>query len=161
MVEATIEFLQYQLRTSNIEVVTRLDPLLPQLMLAPHQVQQVFLNILNNARQAIETHRPSGRITLTTERRGQSVRVLFQDNGPGIAEGNLSNWKMPGLSGQQVYERLRASAPLLSERLVFISGDVVNEKTQKFLEEHRKICLSKAFSLVEFRAAVSRAIDEN
>jgi CheY-like chemotaxis protein len=73
----------------------------------------------------------------------------------------LCDWKMPGLSGQQVYERLRASAPLLSERLVFISGDVVNEKTQKFLEEHRKICLSKPFSLVEFRAAVSRAIDEN
>ncbi len=291
LVEAAVEFLQYQLRTSNIEVVTRLDPNLPKTMLDPHQVQQVFLNITNNARQAIEAHQPKGRITITSEQCGQNLRVTFQDNGPGIPEGHLSkvfdpffttkevgkgtglglslcygiihehggtitvrsrpgegamfvielpvaaapaaaateaparvepapaleagvnrlegagkkvlviddeeailemvrdtlsghgydvdiardgetalnrlrqvpydlalcDWKMPGLNGQQVYEQLRATNPALSERMVFITGDVINDKAQKFLTERHKVCLSKPFSLAEFRAAVGKA----
>ena len=32
----------------------------------------------------------------------------------------LCDWKMPGLNGQQVYERLRAINPALSERMIFI-----------------------------------------
>src|SRR5258705_245414 len=60
-------------------------------MVDPHQVQQVFLNIINNARQAIESHQPSGCIRITTEESsGQNVRIVLQDNGPGIPEANLS-----------------------------------------------------------------------
>src|SRR5438045_4305864 len=51
LIEGAIEFLQYQLRTSNIEVSKRLAPNLPKVMIDPHQFQQVFLNIINNARQ--------------------------------------------------------------------------------------------------------------
>ena len=84
LIEAAVEILQYQLRTSNIEVITQLDPDLPQAMVDPHQMQQVFLNIINNARQAIEAHQPKGRIRITTEAAAGNVRVTFQDNGPGI-----------------------------------------------------------------------------
>src|SRR5262249_45312694 len=59
----------------------------------------------------------------------------------------LCDWKMPGLSGQQVYERLRATNPALSERMIFITGDVINDKTQKFLADRKKLCLSKPFSI--------------
>ena len=48
----------YQLRTSNIEVTTLLEPKLPNAMVDSHQLEQVFINILNNGRQAIETHQP-------------------------------------------------------------------------------------------------------
>lgn len=286
LVESAVEFLQYQLRTSNIEVVTRLDAHVSKAMVDPHQIQQVFLNIINNARQAIEGHQPKGLIQIATETCGQVVRITFQDNGPGISEKNLSkvfdpffttkdvgkgtglglslcygiikehggaisvrskpgegatfvielplataaegavekkenplipavssteglgkrvlviddeeailqmvretlsengyevdvardgeaalsrlgqaaydlalcDWKMPGLNGQQIYERIRASNPALSERMIFITGDVINDKTEKFLRESRRVCLSKPFSLVEFRAAVSKAL---
>jgi CheY-like chemotaxis protein len=66
---------------------------------------------------------------------------------------------MPGLNGQQVYERLRISNPVLSERIIFITGDVINDKAQKFLREQNKVCLSKPFSLDEFCEAVDRALD--
>src|SRR5439155_20543118 len=51
----------------------------------------------------------------------------------------LCDWKMPGLNGQQVYERLRLSNPALSERLIFVTDDVINHKTQQFLNESKKV----------------------
>ena len=52
LVEAAVEILHYQLRTSNVEAIMNLDPDLPQAMVDPHQIQQVFVNLINNARQA-------------------------------------------------------------------------------------------------------------
>src|SRR5262249_52348875 len=72
----------------------------------------------------------------------------------------LCDWKMPGLNGQQVFERIKVSNPKLSERMIFITGDVINEKTQAFLRDCNKLCLSKPFSLEEFRAAVGKALSE-
>ncbi len=287
LVQNAVEFLAYQLRTSSIEVETQLDPHLPNAMVDPHQVQQVFLNVINNARQAMEAHQPSGSIRIRTEICGDHVRITFQDNGPGISEQNLSkvfdpffttkeigkgtglglslcygiikehggtivvkskpaggatfvielplvgevsvspaaapvsssqtehltigrgkkilviddeegileilketlsdsgyqvdtapdgesalrcvgrgsydlalcDWKMPGLNGQQVYERLRTADPALSEKMIFITGDVINERTRNFLKERNKVCLSKPFSLKDFRAAVRKALE--
>ena len=68
---------------------------------------------------------------------------------------------MPGLNGEQIYERLRKANPALSERLIFITGDVINEKVQEFLRDQKKVCLSKPFSIVEFRAAVGNALAGN
>ncbi|TAL04890.1 MAG: hybrid sensor histidine kinase/response regulator [Verrucomicrobia bacterium] len=289
LVEAALEILAYQMRTSSIEVVTQLDPKLPQAMVDSHQLQQVFLNLINNARQAIEAAAPSGRIRLSSDTCGTNVRVIIQDSGPGIAPENLSkvfdpffttkdtgkgtglglslcygivkehrgkievrsrpgegatfivqlpiaadandtdrlekdepftppadpregkgrkvlviddeepilqmvsdvlggcgydvetfsdgetalrqvnsrhydltlcDWKMPGLNGQQIYERLRATNPALANRMIFITGDVVSDRTQRFFNERNKVCLTKPFSLGEFRAAVSKALAE-
>src|SRR5208282_343151 len=66
LVEEVIEILFYELRTNNIKLEKELSPQLPRLLLDPHQIQQVFLNIVNNARQAIEAHRPHGVIRITT-----------------------------------------------------------------------------------------------
>jgi two-component system NtrC family sensor kinase len=72
----------------------------------------------------------------------------------------LCDWKMPGLNGQQIYERLRVSNPKLAESMIFITGDVVNDRTQRFLRESKKVCLTKPFSLTEFRAAIGQALAE-
>src|SRR6185312_13475387 len=66
IVESAVEILQYQMRTSNIEVTTQLDPRLPATELDTHQMQQVFLNIINNARQAMEGHQKHGMLRITT-----------------------------------------------------------------------------------------------
>ncbi|MDB6021108.1 MAG: hypothetical protein JWQ04_965, partial [Pedosphaera sp.] len=73
----------------------------------------------------------------------------------------LCDWKMPGLNGQQVFERLQASNPEMSRRLIFITGDVVNEKVQEFLQARNKLCLSKPFTLVEFRLAIGQVLNSN
>ena len=279
LVEAVLEIVAYPLRTSNIEVSLQLDPKLPVVQADGHQIQQVFLNIVNNARQAMESHQRAGRIKITTEVSGPNVRITIQDNGPGIPEENLRrifdpffttkevgkgtglglslcygiikehggsikpvsrpgegatfiielpvardaadaarvspppesekpnsgegagkkvlviddeepilqmvrevlnsygyhvqtaadgetalrdlkdsrydailcDWKMPGLNGRQIYERLHATNPEYCRRVIFITGDVINEPMQKFLEREKRPCLAKPFALGDLR----------
>jgi two-component system, NtrC family, sensor kinase len=279
MVGDVLEILAYEMRTSNIEIEREFDTKVPKILGDSHQLQQVILNILNNARQAIETHSPNGRIRISTEATASHVRIIFDDNGPGITAENLNkifdpffttkpigkgtglglslcygivrehggtisahspagrgatfvielpaqkapdsdkpgqdpssalslkgagkrvlviddeewilelvrqileqdgfdvdlandgetalghvsrakyqmlvcDWKMPGLSGTQLYERIAQAAPDAAQRLMFMTGDVVSDSFQDFLKQHAKTCLSKPFSVQEFRSSV-------
>jgi len=280
LIEATLGILQYQLRTNNIQVLTEFDPTLPRVLGDPHQLQQVFLNILSNARQAIEAYKPHGAIQITTEKSEKGVRILFHDDGPGIAPENLPkifnpffttkevgkgtglglslsygiiqehggavtvqsqpgqgatfvielpaiveaapsgtsfvprsatpalqcggkrilvvddedlilelvrealrnngcelqfvkdgqtalqrlrqqdfdltlcDWRMPGMNGQELYERVRSENAPAAARFMFMTGDVMNEKTQQFLKQTGNPCLPKPFSVDEFRSAI-------
>jgi two-component system, NtrC family, sensor kinase len=288
IVEAVLEIVAYPLRTSNIEVITKFDPKLPVVMADEHQIQQVFLNIVNNARQALEDHQnqSGSQIKITTETCEPNVRVTIQDNGPGISEENLRrifdpffttkevgkgtglglslcygmikkhggnikptshpgegatftielpiaydfgeaietlptanaekidphegegkkilviddeeailqmihdslnrsgyrvetmadgetalqrlkenhydaifcDWKMPGLNGRQIYEKLHETKPEFCHRVIFITGDVINEQMQKFLEAEKRPCLAKPFKLAELRNIVKTAL---
>ncbi len=286
LVEAVLEIVSYPLRTGNIEVVKQFGPHLPMVLADAHQIQQVLLNIINNARQAMEAHQPRGQIKITTEVHEPNVRITIRDNGPGIPEKNLRrifdpffttkevgkgtglglslcygiikehggsitplsrpgegatfvielpithdvvalaeaspaaevkkqdpregvgrrvlviddeeailqmisedlhgsgyqvdtaidgesglrrlrqthydatlcDWKMPGLNGRQVYEQLRATNPGLCRRLIFITGDVINEPMRQFLESEKRPCLAKPFTFAEFHATLKAVL---
>ncbi|MFI5114377.1 MAG: PAS domain S-box protein, partial [Terriglobales bacterium] len=80
----TVQLRAYDFHSHGIEVVERLDETLPEVIADPHQFQQVFLNILNNAHDAIrETGRPA-RIEVMSARIGSQVEISFRDNGMGI-----------------------------------------------------------------------------
>jgi two-component system NtrC family sensor kinase len=83
---ATLELRAYQLKVDNIEVVSEVDSTLPETLVDFHQIQQVFINIINNAHQAMLDAHGRGRLVLRTERAGDSIRVSFTDDGPGIPE---------------------------------------------------------------------------
>ncbi len=59
---------------------------LPDVHCIPSQINQIFLNLLTNAAQAIEGH---GQIFLCSRREGESVWIEVQDTGAGIAPENL------------------------------------------------------------------------
>ncbi|MBS0633560.1 MAG: response regulator [Verrucomicrobia bacterium] len=287
LIDEVLEIMAYDLRTSNVTVVKELAAGLPRIMADPHQLQQVFVNILGNARQAIEPFRRDGQIVVRTRLAEGGVRVEFQDNGPGIRAENLArifdpffttkpvgkgtglglslsygiiqehggkiaarsepgqgatfvidlpvaaeppgaitreasappfaaaprqegqgksvlvvddevwilqlaeellrgegyevttaasgaralelmarrnfdlvvcDWKMPGLSGLHLYEQLHSSHPAMAERMIFMTGDVINDTFQKFLEAGDRPCLSKPFAIAEFRATVARVM---
>jgi len=81
----TVQLRAYDLHSRGVEVVEQLDPELPQAVGDAHQLQQVFLNILNNAYDAVrDTGRPA-RIEIKTTNRGGFVEVVFRDNGYGIS----------------------------------------------------------------------------
>jgi CheY-like chemotaxis protein len=58
---------------------------------------------------------------------------------------------MPGIDGRGVYHFLKNNRPELIDRLVFISGDTMNEANRTFLEESGCPFLPKPFLLEEFQ----------
>ena len=285
MISGVLEILAYEMRTSNIEVRREFDPSSPKILGDSHQFQQVVLNILNNARQAIETTQEKRFIRITTESSDTHVRIIIEDNGPGIPAENLTkvfdpffttktvgqgtglglslcygivrehggtivahslpgkgatftievparhsaenedadhrastarflkgegkrvlviddeewilelvrqilqqdgfevdtardgdaaldqvtrgkyellvcDWKMPGLSGPQLYHRIAQSNPEAAARLMFMTGDVVSDSFQQFLKQHTKRCLSKPFSVQELRYSIGTFLME-
>lgn len=287
LIDDVLEIMAYDLRTSNITVKREFADGLPSLLVDPHQVQQVFINILSNARQAIEAFRRDGEIVVRTRVVEGFVRIEFQDNGPGIRAENVSrifdpffttkpvgkgtglglslcygiiqehggriaarsevghgaaftielpvaskenvgavrrdssspflnvkavdaggksvlvvddeawildlteellrsegytvvladsgekaltllgkqkfdvivcDWKMPGLNGIHLYEHLMEFDPDMAARMLFMTGDVINESFQEFLKKNRRTCLSKPFAIGEFRSAVASVL---
>jgi two-component system, NtrC family, sensor kinase len=75
----------YDFSNHGIEVVEKYQEDLPLFIGDPHQLQQVFLNILNNAYDAIQEVGRSGQIEITTASRGSEIEITFSDNGPGIS----------------------------------------------------------------------------
>lgn len=291
VVEEVLEIMAYDLRTSNLTIAREFATTLPPIMVDPHQLQQVFVNILGNARQAIEPLQRQGRIVIRTRWTGENVVIEFQDNGPGIkpdhlarifdpffttkpvgkgtglglslcygivqehggkisarseagqgatfavelpvpadrpaavmqgagssvapfpiadrpssgksvlvvddekwilelaselarAEGHVvetagggeqaieklsqrkfdvivSDWKMPGLNGIGLYDHLRTTAPGMARRVVFMTGDVVNDTFQEFLRSNQLACLAKPFARREFRAAIANVFSRD
>jgi two-component system NtrC family sensor kinase len=286
LIETVLEIVAYQLRTSNIKVNLQLDPNLPLVEGDEHQLQQVLLNIVNNARQAMGQERTDSWIKIVTEVAGPNIRILLHDNGPGIPPENLPrifdpffttkevgkgtglglsicygiikehggsitplnrggegatfiielpvlhgtngahvssqptshetdharegkgkrvlvvddeegllqmmseelnrrgyevvtatggetglrqlqqnhfdamicDWKMPGMSGRQVYEKLRTTRPDFCRRVIFVTGDVINDLMQKFLEQEKRPCLAKPFALAELRRVIKAVV---
>jgi len=81
----TMQLRAYDFTSHGVEVIEHLDEDLPEVMGDAHQLQQVFLNILNNAHDAVhEVGRPA-RIEIMSTKAGDAVEVSFRDNGIGIS----------------------------------------------------------------------------
>jgi len=302
IINSTLNLLDYELRTHNITWNIHLNPNLPLTMADPNQLQQVFVNLINNARYAMSTEHGGGKLTITTEtglsRLPESlpdkpvIRIIVQDDGPGIppeilprifdpffttksvGEGTglgmsvchgiisehkghiwaesepgqgatffvelpirplsdyspaadappaqkpitldgqarillvddekailtvltrflqkagcrvdavsdgqaalplleqtdydliLCDIRMPGISGPEIYRYLQTNNPVQASRLIFITGDVVNPATQRFLEETGVPCLSKPITPLELiekltqTGAIETTLDE-
>ncbi len=72
------------MRLSNIKVAVKLAPDLPRVTVDPHQIQEVFLNIILNAEHAIIEANGGGKLSIQTRQIKGYVRVSFADDGPGI-----------------------------------------------------------------------------
>jgi PAS domain S-box-containing protein len=91
LVERTLQLQAYSLRKNNITVDFLKEPGLPTLLGDPHQLMQVFLNLILNAEQAIRENREKGTLRIRLGQTGDSVWASFQDDGPGIAQEILPN----------------------------------------------------------------------
>ncbi len=91
IVTRTLELLAYQLRVANVEVQAALPADLPTIAADPHQLQQVFLNLFNNAAQAMATANGRGtlRVTGGADPGRAWITVAVADDGPGIPPDNL------------------------------------------------------------------------
>jgi CheY-like chemotaxis protein len=280
--DAVLEIVSYDMRVNNVTLVREYAADLPPLLGDSHQLQQVVLNIVSNARQAMEAFRRDGQITLRTGATEDRVWLRIIDNGPGISPENLkkifdpffttkpqgkgtglglslsygivqehrgsiraesqpgvgtefilefpiantadaapilfrpdsqppmpvkaarlhllviddeesilhlvqeilsseghrvetagsgqaalelilrhdydvivSDWKMPGLNGINLYQELLTRKPEAARRMLFMTGDVIKDSFQQFLKQHARTCLPKPFALREFHGAIA------
>ena len=82
----TLKLRAYDFSNHGVELVERYEENLPVVVGDPHQLQQVFLNILNNAYDAIQETRRPGKIEVLTMQRANELEILIRDNGPGILQ---------------------------------------------------------------------------
>jgi two-component system NtrC family sensor kinase len=85
IIRQTLTLRSYGLANRGVKIVERLTENLPVVVADPHQLQQVFLNLLNNSFDAIETVSRPGRIEVETRAHSECVEIYFRDNGPGIS----------------------------------------------------------------------------
>jgi PAS domain S-box-containing protein len=89
VVERTLNLHAYSLRKNNIAVDFLKEPTVPYALGDPHQLMQVFLNLIVNAEQAIRESRERGTLRIRMGRSENSVWVSFHDDGPGIPKESL------------------------------------------------------------------------
>ncbi len=82
----TIRLRSYDFSSHGVEVTEEFDENLEMAMGDAQQLQQVFLNILNNAYDAIQESGNRGRIRIRTRRTTDFIEVAFIDNGTGVSE---------------------------------------------------------------------------
>ena len=289
IVEGVAELRQFDLRSANVELSLDLTSGLPTTHADPDQIQQVLMNLTTNAIQAMTRLPRPPRILLKTDRINGLLRVLVEDNGPGVppdletkifepffttkvvgqgtglglslahsymmvhngriyyqrsslggacfvmeipvvrtpeappVEGHtdfirretptlatvparilvlddeeylaemlgqmlevlghrptlchnpiqalellaresfdliLSDYRMPELDGQQFYRRVAQNMPALAARIIFLTGDVMNEETQSFLNSVGNAHLTKPFRLQVVEAAITRILQQ-
>ncbi len=90
IVQEALVFVSHELETRSIAVTLDLDLRLPKIVGDRVQLQQVAVNLILNAAQALGRSGPDGRIALcTTKTLDGSVGFAVDDNGPGIAGTDL------------------------------------------------------------------------
>jgi PAS domain S-box-containing protein len=91
IVERTLNLHAYSLRKNSITVDFLPEPSLPRVDADPHQLMQVFLNLILNAEQAIRETRDRGTLRIRLGNSGDSVWASFHDDGPGIPADIVAN----------------------------------------------------------------------
>jgi len=282
VLDDTLELRGYELRVRGIDVRREYDDSLPDTMADAHQLQQVFLNLITNAEQAMEQREGHHhRLTVRSRRNSDSSRIEVEDTGAGIpanlierifnpffttkptgsgtglglsislgivrehegriwaenppqagarfvvevpiteprpagehasiaqvqAVGNdrlrvlvvddeasvrvslqrylagkghevettasgedalvrlksskydavIVDMRMPDLSGEQLFERLRSNDPAHAERVIFTTGDLVNDQMRRFLDGTGRPCVPKPFEFASFDQALPAA----
>jgi two-component system NtrC family sensor kinase len=86
-IDEVIGLTSQKTRYANVHIETALSPDLPSIQASPSELQQVLLNLVNNAIDAIE--HPGGTVTVATRPLGDEVVLEVRDTGKGIPEANL------------------------------------------------------------------------
>jgi two-component system NtrC family sensor kinase len=87
LIEEMVALSAQRAKYSNVEIVTTLQRGLPSLQASVSEMQQVFLNLINNAIDAMEKR--GGKIHISIRRENDNLVIRVADTGPGIPEANL------------------------------------------------------------------------
>jgi two-component system NtrC family sensor kinase len=92
LLEQVLAMKEVDLSVSNVEVRKEFCSGRPEVFVTRNQLEQVFINLLNNARDAMDG---AGRVTLRTRRVGKGVEIDVEDTGCGMTDQQMENIFFP------------------------------------------------------------------
>jgi signal transduction histidine kinase/CheY-like chemotaxis protein len=101
LIDTSCDLVKHQISLQNVRLVKGYDLALPAIMADPNQLQQVFINIMLNAYQAMPD---GGTLHITTKTVGSELQVIFADTGTGIPPENIQNIFDPFFTTKEVGE---------------------------------------------------------
>jgi signal transduction histidine kinase len=102
VIEDVLRLRAYEQKVNNIEIEKRLGSNLPEIMIDNFQMQQVFLNIVVNGEFAMLESHHRGKLTITTKKYDNFIKITITDDGPGIARENLKHIFDPFFTTKEV-----------------------------------------------------------
>ena len=110
-----------EFEVSDIKLVRDYAPTLPVILVDPDQISQVFLNLINNAGDAIDG---PGTITITTRHDDQSVRVTVSDTGVGMSPEVMQKMFLPFFTTKEVGKGTGLGLSISSSIVESMSGTI-------------------------------------
>jgi len=101
ILKKVLEVMEFQLKMDGVRIITDLDPKLPLTMVDYDQMRQVFMNIVDNAHQAM-LQVPERVLTVRSRAREASIHVEFEDSGPGVPRDLLTKLFEPFFTTREV-----------------------------------------------------------
>ncbi len=80
---------EYELRVDNVDIELDLFDNIAETSADPSQLQQVFINLINNAHDALK-EKSGGVLNIRSYKRDETILIEFEDNGPGIPKENIN-----------------------------------------------------------------------
>ncbi len=102
VIQTSLALMKPHLQNHNIQVTVSLDFGLSQTIADPHQLEQVFVNLITNAVQALSTVPRTGQLKLETKQLSNYILISLADNGPGIPENIINRVFDPFFSTKDV-----------------------------------------------------------
>ena len=91
LIEEVFKLKTDELTSKNIRLTKALSPSLPPAMADPEQIKQVFINMIDNAEEAISQFHGFGEILAKTRVTEGQIELTFSDDGPGIRKEDILN----------------------------------------------------------------------
>jgi PAS domain S-box-containing protein len=104
LVKTTISLRSYEFGSANIRLFESYGEGLPVVFINPEEIQQVILNLILNAEQAMRSAHRGGTLTLTTKCVDEMVTIEIQDDGPGVPAALAGRVFEPFFSTKEVGE---------------------------------------------------------
>ena len=104
IVKTTISLRSYEFGSANIRLFESYGEGLPAVFINPEEIQQVILNLILNAEQAMRSAHRGGTLTLTTKCVDEMVTIEIQDDGPGVPAALAGRVFEPFFSTKEVGE---------------------------------------------------------
>jgi PAS domain S-box-containing protein len=104
VIERSLELQAHQLALDGISIVKELDEALPPTLADPFQMQQVFMNVINNAHQALRGWAGERRLRVRSKVAGGMIHLEFADSGPGMSAEVMGRLFEPFFTTKEVGE---------------------------------------------------------